>query len=106
MPSDSCIWGTESEEIDTLLNSLRVSTGGLETENMQIVNEMINDTGDDRAHIQSNDQVVLIVEDDLRFGKILIDMAHQYNLKAVVATNYIEVFDFINRLFQYRLPLM
>jgi CheY-like chemotaxis protein len=24
-------------------------------------------------------------------------MAHQYNLKAVVATNYIEVFDFINR---------
>ena len=89
--------GTESGEIDTLLNSLRVSTGGLETENMQIVNEMINDTGDDRAHIQSNDQVVLIVEDDLRFGKILIDMAHQYDLKAVVATNYIEVFDFINR---------
>jgi HAMP domain-containing protein/signal transduction histidine kinase/CheY-like chemotaxis protein len=89
--------GSDSGEIDTLLNSLRVTTGGMQSENLQIVNEMINDTGDDRAHILPSDQVVLIVEDDLRFGKILIDMAHQYNLKAIVATNYIEVFDFINR---------
>src|SRR6202000_2866148 len=35
--------------------------------------------------------------DDLRFGKIIIDMAHQFGLKAVVATSYIEVFDYINR---------
>ncbi len=89
--------GTDSGEIDTLLNSIRVSSGGLETENMQLVNEMINEAGDDRSHFQSNDQVVLIVEDDLRFGKILIEKAHGFGLKAVVATNYIEVFDFINR---------
>jgi HAMP domain-containing protein/signal transduction histidine kinase/CheY-like chemotaxis protein len=89
--------GSDDAGIDTLLNSLRVTTGGLESENLQIVNEMINDTGDDRTHIKPNDHVILIVEDDLRFGKILIDMAHQFKLKAVVATNYIEVFDFINR---------
>ncbi len=89
--------GAEDHEIDTLLNSLRVTTGGLESENLQIVNEMINDTGDDRAHIQSSDKVILIVEDDLRFGKIIMEVAHQYHLKAVVATNYLEVFDFINR---------
>jgi DNA-binding response OmpR family regulator len=41
--------------------------------------------------------VVLIVEDDLRFGKIVIEKAHEKGLKAVVATNYLEVFDFINR---------
>ena len=43
-----------------------------------------------------SDKIILMVEDDLRFGKIVIDMAHQYNLKAVVASNYLEVFDFIS----------
>ena len=38
-----------------------------------------------------------MVEDDLRFGRIMIDKAHEKGLKAVVATNYLEVFDFINR---------
>jgi HAMP domain-containing protein/signal transduction histidine kinase/DNA-binding response OmpR family regulator len=89
--------GAESGEIDTLLNSLRVTTGGVETDHLQIVNEMINETGDDRTNIHANDKIVLIVEDDLRFGKILIERAHQFNLKAIVASNYLEVFDFISR---------
>ena len=63
----------------------------------EIVNEMINEAGDDRDHITSNDRVVLVVEDDLRFGKIIIEKAHEHGLKAIVATNYLEVFDFINR---------
>ena len=48
-------------------------------------------------HIQPKDKIILIVEDDLRFGKILIEKAHISGLKAIVATNYIEVFDFITR---------
>jgi len=88
--------GTDSGEIDTLLNSLRVTTDGNETQ-LNIVNEMINDAGDDRTSIQPGDKIVLIVEDDLRFGKIIIEKAHQYDLKAIIATNYIEVFDFITR---------
>ncbi len=64
---------------------------------MDLINEMINDTGDDRASVTTNDRVVLVVEDDLRFGKIIIEKAHERGLKAVVATNYLEVFDFINR---------
>jgi HAMP domain-containing protein/signal transduction histidine kinase/CheY-like chemotaxis protein len=87
--------GGDSGEIDTLLNSLRVTNE--DAGKMTIVNEMINDTGDDRHNIQMGDRIVLIVEDDLRFGKIIIEKAHLYGLKAVVATNYIEVFDFINR---------
>jgi HAMP domain-containing protein/signal transduction histidine kinase/DNA-binding response OmpR family regulator len=83
--------------INNILESIHLTDEGLESRNMNIVNEMINDTGDDRNNIQPNDKVVLIVEDDLRFGKIIIEKAHQQGLKAIVASNYIEIFDFINR---------
>jgi HAMP domain-containing protein/signal transduction histidine kinase/CheY-like chemotaxis protein len=83
--------------INNLLSTLRISNEGIESHNMDIVSEMINDSGDDRNNIQVMDKVLLIVEDDLRFGKIIVEKAHQKNLKAVVATNYLEVFDFINR---------
>ena len=45
--------GADSGEIDTLLNSLRVTNGGMETDHLQIVNEMINETGDDRTNIHA-----------------------------------------------------
>ncbi len=89
--------GGDSGEIDTLLNSLRVTNEGADVTKLNIVNEMINEAGDDRTAIQPNDKIVLVVEDDLRFGKIIIETAHQFGLKAIVATNYIEVFDFIAR---------
>jgi signal transduction histidine kinase/CheY-like chemotaxis protein len=88
----------DSGEIDTLINSMRASNENMEAQNLHnMVNEMINDAGDDRNAVQPNDKVILIVEDDLRFGKIIIDKAHERGLKGIVATNYIEVFDFINR---------
>ena len=86
----------DTGDIDTLLNSIRISENS-DTRGLEIVNEMINETGDDRSHLSANDKTILIVEDDLRFAKILIDKAHDENMKAVVATNYLEVFDFINR---------
>ncbi len=86
-------------EIDSLLHSIRVTNEGAEAASLNVMSEMINDAGDDRNNIQSTDKVVLIVEDDLRFGKIIIEKAHEYNMKAIVATNYIEVFDFVNRFF-------
>src|SRR5205085_9938939 len=54
----------DTSDIDNLLNSIRITTDGIES-NMSIVNEMINESGDDRTKIQANDKVVLIVEDDL-----------------------------------------
>jgi len=89
--------GGDSTEIDTLLNSLRVTNEPESPSKMNIVNEMINDAGDDRTSIQPGDKILLIVEDDLRFGRIIVEKAHHYDMKAVVATNYLEVFDFINR---------
>ena len=50
---------------------------------------------DDRHNIVSEDRVLLVVEDDLRFTKILIDKAHDLNLKVVVAISYLEIFDSI-----------
>jgi CheY-like chemotaxis protein len=84
-------------DIDSLLNTLRVTKDGVENRGMEIVNEMINEAGDDRTNIHATDKVVLVVEDDLRFGKIIIEKAHELGMKVIIATNYLEVFDFINR---------
>jgi signal transduction histidine kinase/CheY-like chemotaxis protein len=84
-------------EITSLLGNLRITNEGIETRSLDIVSEMINETGDDRSNILPADKVVLVVEDDLRFGKIVIEKAHEYGIKAIVAMNYLEVFDFINR---------
>jgi HAMP domain-containing protein/signal transduction histidine kinase/CheY-like chemotaxis protein len=82
---------------DSILSSLRITNEGVETRSMELVNEMVNETGDDRNHISHSDDIILIVEDDFRFAKIMIDRAHEFKLKAIVATNYLEVFEFINR---------
>ena len=50
---------------------------------------------DDRAEIKSIDKVVLIIEDDFRFTRILINTAHELGMKAVVAINYLEIFECI-----------
>src|SRR5690606_9976740 len=51
-------------KIDDLINSLRITNEGIENHHLELVSEMINETGDDRNNIQPNDKVVLIVEDD------------------------------------------
>ena len=41
---------------------------------------------DDRANIGATDRVLLIVEDDLKFARILLGVAHEEGFKAVVAS--------------------
>lgn len=50
---------------------------------------------DDRYNIVPGDNLILVIEDDLRFTKIMIDKAHDYGLKAIVALSYLEIFDSI-----------
>jgi CheY-like chemotaxis protein len=40
---------------------------------------------------------VLVIEDDVRFGKIMIEKAHEMELKVVVATQFGDVFDLVNK---------
>jgi signal transduction histidine kinase/CheY-like chemotaxis protein len=40
---------------------------------------------DDRANLQPGDRILLVIEDDLSFAQILLDMAHQQGLKVLIA---------------------
>jgi HAMP domain-containing protein/signal transduction histidine kinase/CheY-like chemotaxis protein len=68
-----------------------------DTKELDLLKEIVNEVGDDRNNVQGGDKVVLVVEDDLRFGKIMIEKAHEMNLKVVVATHFGDVFDLVNK---------
>jgi HAMP domain-containing protein/signal transduction histidine kinase/CheY-like chemotaxis protein len=68
-----------------------------EVRDLEGVNELINEAGDDRNNLGGNDKVVLVIEDDLRFAKIMIEKAHEKDMKVVVATNFGEVFNLVNK---------
>jgi HAMP domain-containing protein/signal transduction histidine kinase/CheY-like chemotaxis protein len=78
-------------------NNEKLSTAKPAVKDMEVVNEMINESGDDRNNIVPSDKVVLVVEDDLRFGKIMIEKAHELDLKVVIATGFGEVFELANK---------
>ena len=52
-------------------------------EGQELVEELALD--DDRNLIQPGDSVLLIVEDDITFARILVDLAHDHGLKVLVA---------------------
>jgi HAMP domain-containing protein/signal transduction histidine kinase/CheY-like chemotaxis protein len=83
-----------NKELGGFLNPISNSKSSIT--DIEVVKEMINETGDDRANIQPSDKVLLVVEDDMRFAQIMIDKSHEKGLKAVIATNYSEVFYFAN----------
>jgi HAMP domain-containing protein/signal transduction histidine kinase/CheY-like chemotaxis protein len=72
------------------------SSSLMDAGDLEMINEITNETGDDRANIVPQDKVLLVVEDDMRFAKIMVEKAHESGLKAVVAVNYSEVFFFAN----------
>ena len=64
---------------------------------MTEAHEFAAEIDDDRNSVEPGDRVVLLVEDDLRFAKIMLERAHEVKLKAVVATHFGDVFDLANR---------
>jgi HAMP domain-containing protein/CheY-like chemotaxis protein/signal transduction histidine kinase len=64
-----------SENVDLILSGNSVSA--------ELMEEMVVD--DDRNLVQAGDDVLLVVEDDATFARIMVDLAHTRNVKAVIA---------------------
>jgi CheY-like chemotaxis protein len=47
---------------------------------------LVNEVGDDRTVIQPGDPVLLIVENDLPFARLMLDMAHEKGFKALATS--------------------
>ena len=50
-----------------------------------VIEKPVDDFQDDLRNIQAGDRTILVVEDDIKFAKILIDLAHERNFKSLVA---------------------
>jgi HAMP domain-containing protein/signal transduction histidine kinase/CheY-like chemotaxis protein len=48
--------------------------------------KLVNEAGDDRSHIQPGDRVLLIVENDLHFAKLLLEVARERGFKGLVTS--------------------
>jgi CheY-like chemotaxis protein len=59
----------------------------LESEALSLLASETPAIRDDRDEIQSDDRVILIVEDDTNFASILLDLAREKGFKAVIATS-------------------
>ncbi len=88
---------SEWTEVQNYLSGISRTTHFQESQPLEIVTESVNETDDDRSHIAGSDKVIMMVEHDLRFGKIMIEKAHENGLKALVATTYQEVFELLTR---------
>jgi len=75
------------EPMHALVREERVDINGgehhEEQQNLVVVEEQVPD---DRDNIEPGDRTVLIVEDDVTFASILLDMAHDKGFKGIVAT--------------------
>ncbi|MFO7446887.1 MAG: response regulator, partial [Ignavibacteriaceae bacterium] len=68
-----------------------------DTDLIDMVHDIINEVDDDRNNIGLKDKVLLVVEDDLRFAKIILEKSHEIGLKTVIATRYNEIFFLANK---------
>jgi signal transduction histidine kinase/CheY-like chemotaxis protein/HAMP domain-containing protein len=87
---------TDSEGQDLILQSVPTIKKN-DSKDLELLNEIINEIGDDRNNVTPSDKIVLVIEDDIRFAKIMIEKAHELGLKVVVATHFGDVFDLTNK---------
>ncbi|MDO9186903.1 MAG: response regulator [Bacteroidia bacterium] len=84
-------------ELEGVFDAINMTENEILSKKLEDISEMTNEAGDDRNNISANDKVVLVIEDDLIFGKIMVEHARLSGLKAVVASSYVEIFNFVTR---------
>jgi HAMP domain-containing protein/signal transduction histidine kinase/CheY-like chemotaxis protein len=68
-------------------NSSSSGISSMLTETPVVADAMVSrPVEDDREHLRDGDRVLLIIEDDLKFARIMVGMAREKGFKAVVAT--------------------
>jgi CheY-like chemotaxis protein/signal transduction histidine kinase len=78
-------YDTSSPELPNILKPF-TSSGAVQTlESAGPKPAPADPVGDDRHEIQPDDRIVLIVEDDIKFARILLETAHEKGFKALVA---------------------
>ncbi len=85
---------TKPVDLDQLFSVMRVwitrdddakfELGALSVPNWLADHDLVAD--DDRHHIEAGDRVLLIVEDDPTFARIMADLAHKNGVKALIAS--------------------
>jgi signal transduction histidine kinase/HAMP domain-containing protein/DNA-binding response OmpR family regulator len=63
----------------------------------EIEQYFVDEVGDDRLNITTGDKVLLIVDNDIAFAKMMLDKVHQNGIKAVATTKGSDLLDFINQ---------
>ncbi|MBE9229309.1 HAMP domain-containing protein [Phormidium sp. LEGE 05292] len=77
------------EETTSLISPSPINNGSgekINTSGAPVVSIQFREIEDDRDQIQPGDRTLLVVEDDLKFAKILRDMVKEQGFKALVAT--------------------
>ncbi len=85
----------KQKDLEEIINSFKIVQDEIKDGKQDEIIEITNETCDDRNNISANDKVLLIIEDDLLFAKILSEHAHLAGIKVVIASNYAEIFNFI-----------
>jgi CheY-like chemotaxis protein len=81
--------GILSGEIDEIAEALRGNTPPPASDNAMLAGPdpiLFDPVEDDRERLREGDRSLLIIEDDLKFARIMVNLARERGFKAVVAT--------------------
>ena len=72
-------------QIEIIKEELKPTAAATATEELQAAEEF-EEVADDRNNITVNDKVVLLMEDDIVFAKLMLDFLRERNYKGIIAT--------------------
>jgi len=87
LPIDSTDVVSESDKKDNPSKRIKFPTSEIKDIDVNVMKITPDEIPDDRNNLTDEDKVILIVEDDVHFAKVLIKFTHERGYKAVVAVS-------------------